>query len=84
MKKNPSSPSWSAARRYRKQFPLIPETLVRRQMIEKVLKETDEAHRSPARFYEEAIRESMRRFPGETKRVSELLDHAEKQYFGTE
>ena len=80
MQKNPSSPSWSAARRYRKQFPLIPETLVRRQMIEKVLKETDEAYRSPARFYEEAIRENLRRQPGETPRIAELLDKAEKAY----
>jgi hypothetical protein len=80
MQKNPSSPSWSAARRYRKQFPLIPETLVRRQMIEKVLKETDEAYRSPARFYEEAIRESLCRQPGETPRITELLDKAEKAY----
>jgi hypothetical protein len=84
MQKDPSDPSRSAVRDYHRQFRLIPQVLVRRQQIEHFLDEVYEQYRSPARFYEEAIRESMRRFPGETKRVSELLDHAEKQYFGTE
>ena len=84
MQKDPSDPSRRAVRDYHRQFQLIPQVLVRRQQIEHFLDEVYVQYRSPARFYEEAIRESMRRFSGETKRVSELLDHAEKQYFGTE
>ncbi len=84
MRRDPDDPPWRAVRRYRKQFPLVMQTLKRREKIEKFLLETEERFRSPACFYEEAIRESMRRFPGETPRLTELLDKVEKQYIGTE
>ena len=82
MQKSPSSPPWHSSRNYRKLFPQIPKSLERRRQIEAFLEDVEIQHRSPARFYEEAIMESTRRQPGETPRITELLDKAEEQFFG--
>lgn len=83
MQKDPSDPPWRAIREYRQIFPQVPAVLERRLKIEKYLEKTEEEFRSPALFYQDAIRESMLRQPGETPRITELLDQTEKKFYGT-